>query len=62
MQHHDLGGLEKDTKDEEIKAVVMQIPLEKVLRSNGYICAFYKICWDIIKVDLIAVIKEIFDP
>jgi hypothetical protein len=62
MQHHDLGGLEKDTKNEEIKAVVMQIPLEKVLRPNGYICAFYKICWDIIKVDLIAVIKENFDP
>jgi hypothetical protein len=60
LQQHDLSDLENDITEEEIKAAVMQTPLEKVPGLDGYIGAFYKQCWDIIKADLIAAIRDIF--
>jgi hypothetical protein len=33
---------------------------EKAPGPDGYIGAFYKVCWDIIKSDVIAAIKENF--
>jgi hypothetical protein len=33
---------------------------EPALGPDGFIGSFYKECWDIIKLDIIAVIKEMF--
>jgi hypothetical protein len=39
----------------------MQGASEKAQGTDGYIGAFYKVCWDIIKSDVIAAFKEIFE-
>jgi hypothetical protein len=39
----------------------MAIASEKAPGPNGYIGAFFKVCWETIKQDLVAAIKEIFD-
>jgi hypothetical protein len=60
QQQHDLQDLERDISEDEIHAAVMQIHSEKALGLDGYTGAFFKACWDIIRVDLTAAIKEIF--
>jgi hypothetical protein len=60
QQQHDLQDLERDISEDEIHAAVMQIHSEKALGPDGYTGAFFKACWDIIRVDLTAAIKEIF--
>jgi hypothetical protein len=59
-QQHDLSDLKRAISDEEIHAPVMHTAFEKGPRPNGYIGAFFKTYWDIVKLDIIAAIKEIF--
>jgi hypothetical protein len=58
---HDLQDLDRAISEEEIHAAIMHSASEKSPGPDGYIGAFYKVCWGIIKSDLIAVIKEIFE-
>jgi hypothetical protein len=58
---HDLQDLDRAISEEEIHAAIMHSASEKSPGPDGYIGAFYKVCWGIIKRDLIAVIKEIFE-
>jgi hypothetical protein len=58
---HNLHDLDRDISEKEIHAAVMQSALEKSPGPNGYIGAFHKVCWEIIKRDLIDAMKEIFD-
>jgi hypothetical protein len=51
----ELSALDDDLTEEEIKAAVMQTPLEKAPGPNGFIGAFYRCCWDII-----AALQELF--
>jgi retron-type reverse transcriptase len=44
-----------------VKKAVMQTPNEKAPRPNGYIGVFYKSCWDIIKMDVMAALQEMFE-
>jgi hypothetical protein len=50
----------EDLTEEEITAAIMCTPTEKAPGLDGYIRAFYKQCWDIIKADIIAVLQELF--
>jgi hypothetical protein len=43
---------------EEVKAVVLQMPLEKAPGFDGW--AFYRLCWDTLKADVVAAIKDLF--
>jgi hypothetical protein len=58
---HDLQDLDRAISEKEIHATVMQSASEKSPGPDGYIGAFYKVCWGIIKSDLITTIKEIFE-
>jgi retron-type reverse transcriptase len=58
---HDLHELDRDIEVQEIHIVVLQTVLEKAPGPDGYIGAFFKACWDIIKHDLVGAISEIFD-
>jgi hypothetical protein len=50
----DLIMLEEDLTEEEITIAIMHTPMEKAPGPDGYIGAFYKKCWDIIKTDVVA--------
>jgi hypothetical protein len=54
--NHDLHGLDSDPSEEEIKVAVMAT----APGSDGYIGAFFKSCYRIVKQDLVAAIMEIF--
>jgi hypothetical protein len=57
---HDLHDLDRDITEQEIYAAILATAPEKAPGPDGYIGAFFKVCWDIIKVDLIDAIFEIF--
>jgi hypothetical protein len=54
---HDLHDLDAPFLEEELKTSVMQTPKEKAPGPDGYTGLFYKICRDIIKVDLLAALQ-----
>jgi hypothetical protein len=59
-QCHDLGELDIDLTDEEIKQTVMQAPMEKAPGPDGYINVFDKASWEIIKSDITTALWEMF--
>jgi hypothetical protein len=56
----ELSDLDRGIMKEEIHATMMQIPSEKASEPDGFI-RFFKTYWSIVKLDLIAALKEIFD-
>jgi hypothetical protein len=60
QDRHDLQELDRDITEEEIRCVVMQTAPEKSPSPDGYIGAFFNVCWDVIKNDLTNAITEIF--
>jgi hypothetical protein len=57
---HELAELDRDITKQEIKAAVMQTPSEKAPGPDGYMRAFCKLCWDMIKEDVVGAIQDIF--
>jgi hypothetical protein len=55
-----LHDLDRDITTEEIRSAVLQITPEKSPGPNGYIGAFFRVYWEIIKEDLTNAITEIF--
>jgi hypothetical protein len=55
---HDLHDLDRTVDIEEIYAVVLQTAPEKAPGPDGYIGAFFKKCWGIVKHDLVDAITE----
>lgn len=51
--HHDLEDLDAPFTEQEIHAVVKEMPLEKAPGPDGFIGAFYKKSWTVIKEDLV---------
>jgi hypothetical protein len=49
----ELGGLEAFFTEEEVHAVVMDLPNDKAPGPNGFTGIFYKKAWDIIKGDVL---------
>lgn len=51
--HHDLEDLDAPFTEQEIHAVVKEMPLEKAPGPDGFIGTFYKKSWTVIKEDLV---------
>ena len=61
LPRHDLSVLEEEFTEEEVHAVVMEIATDKAPGPDGYIGAFYKASWGVIKDDLLAAVNFFFN-
>jgi hypothetical protein len=57
----DLSQLEATFTQEEIKETIYSMPGDKAPGPDGFTGAFFKSCWEIIKVDVAAAINTLFD-
>jgi len=53
LPSHDLSGLDATFTEEEIKHAIHQMPFDKAPGPDGYTGAFFRSCWDIVKVDIV---------
>jgi hypothetical protein len=60
LPSHDLSDLDAQIDENEVLESIMQLPSDKALGLDGYKGRFYKVCWPIIKRDVIAVISAIW--
>ena len=56
-----LVGLDDPISEEEVKAAIMALPSDKAPGPDGFIGKFFKVCWETIKGDLMAVIYRFSD-
>jgi hypothetical protein len=61
IPRHDLSHLDADLSESQIDAAIAQLPAEKAPGPDGYIGAFFKQCWSIVKQNVVAAIREIFN-
>ena len=59
MQRHDLSALDAPFDEAEIKEAVFSLPSVKAPGPDGFVGAFFKSCWEIIKVDVVAVVMQL---
>ena len=59
-EHHDLEDLDAPFTEQEIEAVVKNMPSEKAPGPDGFIGVFYKKCWSIIKEDLVQAVMSFY--
>ena len=52
MPHHDLSALEEPFTEKEIRDAIFSLPSVKALGPDGFIGAYLKSCWEIIKNDI----------
>jgi hypothetical protein len=53
LQQHDLSHLNDDLSECEVEQAIHQMPSEKAPGPDGYIGAFFKQCWSIVKCDVV---------
>jgi hypothetical protein len=51
-----LAGLDDPFSEEEVKKAILEMPSDKAPGQDGFNGKFFKACWEIIKVDVMAVI------
>jgi hypothetical protein len=56
---HDLADLDAPMSEKEVFEIIKQLPSDKAPGPDGYTERFYKVCWPIIREDLMAVISAI---
>jgi hypothetical protein len=60
LPSHDLSDLDAQIDENEVLESIMQLPSDKAPGPDGYTDRFYKVCWPIIKRDVMAVIAAIW--
>ena len=61
LPSHDLSALEDEFTEQEVHAVIKEIAADKAPGPDGYIGAFYKESWQLIKDDLLAAINYFYN-
>jgi hypothetical protein len=56
----DLSDLDQPFSEKEIRDTIASLPSYKALGPDGFTGKFYKTCWDIIKVDLMAALNSLY--
>jgi hypothetical protein len=60
LQHYDLHALDAPISEEEVWNTVKLLPSDKALGPDGFTGCFYKVCWSIIKDDIMAAISAVW--
>lgn len=60
IQHHNLDGLDDPILEEEVLDTIKHLPSDKAPGPDGFTGRFYKTCWQIIKVDVMAAISAVW--
>jgi hypothetical protein len=59
IPNHDLSALDDPFTDKEVWDTIKQLPSDKAPGPDGFTCKFYKICWNIIKQDIMSAVLAI---
>jgi hypothetical protein len=60
MPTHDLHSLDNPISENEVWSTMKQLPSDKVAGPDGFISRFYKVCWQIVKGDIMADVSAIW--
>jgi hypothetical protein len=60
ISHHDLADLEAPISEEEVWKAICSLPSDKAPGPDGFTVNFYKVCWPIIKTEIMAAISAIW--
>lgn len=60
IQQHDLAVLDAPISEEEVWGVIKHLPGDKAPGPDGFTGRFYKVCWQIIKDDIMAAISAVW--
>jgi hypothetical protein len=60
LQQHDLHMLDAPLSEEEVWNTIKLLPSDKAPGSDGFAGRFYKVCWPIIKEDIMAAISAVW--
>jgi hypothetical protein len=56
----DLSSLDQPFSEKEIRDTIASLPSDKAPGPGGFTGRFYKTCWNIIKVDLMAALNSLY--
>jgi len=59
LSHHNLSDLELPFSEEEVWNTIKHLPSDKAPGPDGYTGRFYKMCWNIIKPDVMAALAAV---
>jgi hypothetical protein len=59
FQQPDLSSLDVPFTEEEVWAIVKDLPMDKTPRPDGFTGGFYKTCWNFVKGDILAALTDI---
>ena len=51
----EVGWLERDLEEEEVRKVVLKMNGNKALGLKGFSMAFFQVCWDVVRLDIMKV-------
>jgi hypothetical protein len=58
---HEAGWLEREFDEEEVRKTVMAMEGDKAPGPDGFSIAFFQICWEVVKEDVMKIFKEFYD-
>jgi hypothetical protein len=54
----EVGWLEREFEEEEVRKVVMVMEGDKAWGPDGFSIAFLQVCWEVVKEDIMKIFKE----
>jgi hypothetical protein len=58
---HEAGWLEREFEEEEVRKTVMAMEGDKAPGPDGFSIAFFQICWEVVKEDVMKIFREFYD-
>jgi hypothetical protein len=58
---HEAGWLEREFEEEEVRKSVMAMEGDKAPGPDGFSIAFFQVCWEVVKEDVMKVFREFHD-
>ena len=55
---HEVGWLEREFEEEEVRQVVMAMEGDKASGPDCFSIAFFQVCWEVVKEDIMKIFRE----